>query len=289
MASMNESVAPKLSKWPFLLGDALLLGMAFFIARQCHFTLGHWEMCFVVLCVLGGAVLGIAPFILEYEAQAKVAEAGALTTVAAQLENLQAIATQITGATGRWQDAQDAAEKTSQGAREIAERMTAEVQSFADFMKRSSDSERANLRLEVEKLRRVESDWLQVLVRVMDHVYAVNVGAARSGQANLVQQMGSFQNACRDAARRVGLTPFVASESEPFDPQRHQLVEDGAKPPPDALVGETIATGYTFQGKLVRPALVRLANGVAPATPIASSAGDQQSSLPLDASVPSPQ
>ena len=99
---------------------------------------------------------------------------------------------------------------------------------------------------------------MQVLVRILDHVYALNQGALRSGQPNLVAQLGSFQNACRDAARRVGLTPFVAKDSEPFDAQRHQLVEGDTQPFAGAVVRETIASGYTFQGKLLRPALVQL-------------------------------
>jgi hypothetical protein len=38
-------------------------------------------------------------------------------------------------------------------------------------------------------------------------------------------------------------------------------VDTAAPPTPGATVEETIATGYTFQGKLIRPALVRLRNG----------------------------
>src|SRR5512144_1250054 len=165
---MTDSLAPKLSKWPFFLGDALLLGTAYFIGYQSKFVLGHWELCFVVLCVIGGALLGIAPFVLEYDALVKVAEAGALNTAVAQLQNLEGIANQISGATAKWQDAQEQADKTAVTARQIAERMTGEVQAFTEFMKRANDSERATLRLEVEKLRRVEADWIQVLVRVLD-------------------------------------------------------------------------------------------------------------------------
>ena len=219
---MSDVIAPKLSKWPFLLGCGLLLGTAGGISYQSNFVLGHWEMCFVGLCVAGGALLGVAPFLLEYDAHVKAGEAGALSTVASELKNLQGIADQISGATGKWQEAQELAEKTAAGAREIAERMTGEVQAFTEFMKRANDSERANLRLEVEKLRRAENEWLQVLVRVLDHVYALHQGAARSGQPKLLEHVGSFQMACRDAARRVGLTPFTADEGEPFDAQRHQ-------------------------------------------------------------------
>ena len=285
---MSDLIAPKLSKWPFFAGDAILLGTAYFIGYQSHFVLGHWELCFVVLCVLGGALLGILPFLFEYDALVKVTEAGALNTAVAVLKNLEATAGQISGATGKWQEAHEQAEKTATAAREVAERMTGEVQAFTEFMKRANDSERANLRLEVEKLRRGESEWLQVLVRMLDHVFALHVGASRSGQPRLIEQVGHFQTACRDAARRVGLTPFTASEAEPFDAERHQLVGENATAPAGAVVGETVATGYTYQGRLLRPALVRLReNGDVAARP-AEAPPDQQSQLSLEGAGPAP-
>ncbi len=139
-------------------------------------------------------------------------------------------------------------------------------------------------------MRRGEGEWLQVLVRVLDHVYALHQGACRSGQPRLIEQVASFQNACRDAARRVGLTPFTANEAEPFDAQRHQLVEEGAKPPPDAVVAETVAAGYTFQGRPLRLALVRLREDKAEVAAATNAAEiDQQSRLPLGATEPGPQ
>lgn len=286
---MSDSIAPKLNKWPFFLGDALLAGAACFIVWQYKLPLGHWEICFVVLCVAGAALLGVAPFLIEYRALVKVTEAGALTTVVSQLKDIEGIAAQISGATGRWQDAQDAADQTARAAKEIADRMSGEVQAFTEFMQKANNSERANLRLEVEKLRRAEGDWVEVLARVLDHVYALNAGARRSGQPNLIQQLSNFQNACRDAARRVGLTPFEAGEAEPFDAQRHQLVPGDAQPPAGATVAETIATGYTFQGRLIRPALVRLQGSPAPGGPAtAEEARANQEQLPLEPGPQSP-
>ena len=136
--------------------------------------------------------------------------------------------------------------------------MSAEVRAFTEFMQRVNDSEKATLKLEVEKLRRAENEWLQVLVRVMDHIYALNLGAARSGQPKLIEQLAHFQNACRDVARRVGLTAFLAESDEAFDSARHQVLDGNGDTPTDAKVAETVATGYTFQGRLLRPALVRL-------------------------------
>src|SRR5439155_27045441 len=150
---------------------------------------------------------------------------------------------------------------TAGAARQIAERMGAEVRGFAEFMEKVNDREKATLRLEVEKFRRAESEWLQVLMRMLDHVYALHVGALRSSQPALIEQVGNFQNACREAARRVGLTPFTAGQAEPFDVQRHQLAEGDSPPAAGSTVSETIAAGYTFQGRLLRPALVKVANG----------------------------
>ena len=141
-----------------------------------------WAMTMVVLCVAAGAVLGITPFVLEYQATLKLAEANALATVASQMQNLENIAGQITRATSQWQDVQQSADKTAASAHSIAERMAAEVKGFAQFMEQVNDREKATLRLEVEKLRRVETEWLQVLVRMLDHVYALHVGAVRSSQ-----------------------------------------------------------------------------------------------------------
>jgi len=97
----------------------------------------------------------------------------------------------------------------------------------------------------------------------------------------LIEQMGHFQMACRDVARRVGLTPFTANEAEPFDAQRHQLVEADAKAPAGAVVGETVAAGYTFQGRLLRPALVRLRENGAVGGAAGEAEPEKQSRLPL--------
>ena len=284
---MSDPISPRLPKWPFYLGDGLLLGTAYFIWSQSKGAMGHWDMCLVVVCVIAGAALAVAPFLLEYQASMKVAEAGALTTVVAQMQALESIASQISGATAKWQDAHEQADKTAATAREITERMTAEANAFKEFMQRANDSEKATLRLEVDKLRRAESEWLQVLVRILDHIFALNQGARRSGQPKLIEQLGHFQNACRDAARRIGLTPFTAEPAQPFDSQRHQLLEADAKPPADALVAETLATGYTFQGRLLRPALVRLDGDNAAPAPAAASPAEsiptgEQSRLPLE-------
>jgi molecular chaperone GrpE (heat shock protein) len=280
---MRNPKESTLAKWPFFLGDALLLGAACFIYSDSKLPMGPWQIAFLVLCVAGGASLAIMPFLLEYRLLVKLAEARELATVVSQVQNLERLAAHIGGATGQWQSVQEQADKTVTTARNIAERMAAELKGFNEFMQRANDAEKRNLHLEVDKLRRAETEWLQVLVRVLDHVHALHQGAVRSGQPNVIAQVGNFQTACRDAARRVGLAPFIAGDSEPFDAQRHQLVESNGATD-GAVIGETVAAGYTFQGKLLRPALVRLRQKPGPAVPNGATTPDaapRQNQLPL--------
>ena len=94
-------------------------------------------------------------------------------------------------------------------------------------------------------------------MRILDHVYSLHVAAVRSGEAKFAEPITQFQNACRGTARRLGLTPYVAEPDEPFNAERHQVASGQEKPADGWVVTETIATGYTFQGKILRPALVR--------------------------------
>jgi molecular chaperone GrpE (heat shock protein) len=287
---MSNQIEPRLAKWPFLIGDALLVGLAYFLCSQSAHPMGFRELFACVLCVALGAALAVLPFLAEHRAVVRLLEADKLATTVSQIKNLEQLAAQIGYATSQWQIVRESSDRTASMAKEIAQGMAAEVKSFNEFLQRTNEDEKSALRLEVDKLRRAEGDWLQVLVRMLDHVYALHQAALRSRQPGLIEQLGSFQNACRDVARRVGLAPFSVAAAEPFDQQRHQLVDTAAKPPPGATVEETIATGYTFQGKLIRPAVVRLRNGDAPhiAGGEASNATDAsasvsgQSRLPLE-------
>ncbi|MGD0539052.1 MAG: hypothetical protein ABSC03_15565 [Verrucomicrobiota bacterium] len=275
---------------PFIVGDLLLLAAAFLIFYQARRPMTPYEIAGFAACVALGAWLGVWPFILRHQAALKLAETSSLTDTLAQIQQLEEVAERIGRATGQWQIAQEHATKVTTAAREIAERMTAEQSSFRAFLEKASDIERTHLRLEVEKLRRTEAEWLQVLVRILDHVYALYVAAVRSGQPGIIEQLGHFQAACRDTARRLGLVPVVAEPGTPFDPKVQQLPDVNTVIPEPALVAETLATGYAFQGQMVRPVLVSL-QGLAPPpveANVVPSLPDAATPEPTDAPAPPP-
>src|SRR2546422_3315825 len=227
---MSQRTELRLSKLPFVFADLVLLGVAYLIFWRSQAPMTPWEMFFCAASVALGAVLCVAPFLLEYRAAMKLSEADRLANAILQIENIEIIGRQINLATANWQAAHEQADKTVEAAREMAASITAEARSFSEFLKKANETEKNHLRLEVDKLRRAESEWLQILVRILDHIFALNQAAVRSGQGNLAEQIGQFQNACRDIARRVGLVPFVAIAGEPFDSKVHQLSDASVAP-----------------------------------------------------------
>jgi len=265
---MNDATDWKVPKWPFLTGDALLLAFAYFTVWKSPHPISTGGVILCISLSALGAIVGCLPFILDYRAFLKVVEVTALGAVSEKIENLEKIAAQISSATNQWEAfqgiVQGNSDKTVASAKRIADKMSAEVKEFSEFMKKMNDSEKAALRLEVEKMRRGETEWLQVLVRLMDYIFSLHAAVIHSGDAKLLEPITQFQNACRDIVRRIGLTSFAADPNEPFDAQRHQITGSKEKAPAGALIAETVHAGYTFQGKLLRPALVRVREEKAP-------------------------
>jgi molecular chaperone GrpE (heat shock protein) len=258
----------QLPLWPFITADAFFVGLAYLLLRQGHNPLLWWEAMLLILCTAGAAVCGLIPFLRRDEDDQALAQARLLADSVSQLQKLDQLAAQIVGATNQWREYQLQAAESVATAKAMSESVAAEAGALREFLQKVNDSEKAHLRVEAEKLRRAEADWLHVVIHILDHVFALHRAACRSGQPALAGQIGQFQNSCREAARRIGLAPMLALAEEPFDPKLHQLRENEA-PGQNALVGETLAPGYSFQGQLVRRALVALQEPtpIAPAEP----------------------
>jgi len=250
-------------KWPFLFGDVLLVALA---AGLCLYVrpLTDWHLLAVAGSVVAGAGLAALPFVLEQRGKVRLEEVRGLATITEQMTHLRGFTNQLSFATAQWQVVQDQADKSVESSKALTDRMAAEAKAFTDFLKDANENEKKQLKLEIDKLRKAEVEWLQIAVRLLDHVYALHQAGVRSGQARLVEQLGRFQHACRDTVRRAGLVPFEPSPDEPFNEQMHQLSDSGHKPAEGARIEQTLAPGFNYQGRLLRPALVAVAgNGTA--------------------------
>jgi molecular chaperone GrpE (heat shock protein) len=274
--------------WPFLIGDVLLLGAAFLIFWQAHRPMTPVEVVVVAACTALGALLGAWPFVLQQRAALTLAEADRVADSVAQIQQVELVAERIAAATAKWQTAQDHAARTVTAARDIADRMSRESRDFFAFFDKADQTEKAHLRLEVEKLRRAEADWLQVLVRILDHVYALQQAALRSGKPNVANQISVFQDACRDAARRVGLVPVTVEPGTPFDAKAHQPLDPNAPLPERPVVAQVVGTGYHFQGRPLRPVVVVLKSAETATTQPSEAPNGEIGEAPPAAALPVP-
>jgi molecular chaperone GrpE (heat shock protein) len=253
---MNATPAPRISKLPFIIGDLLLLATAGYVAIYGAF-LGQWQYVAIVSAVAFGAWLMAWPFVLEFRSAAKIAESSVVADVTDRIKDLDKVAASIAGASAEWQHLQLSATQTITAAEHIAERMTAEARNFGEVLGRMNESEKNHLRLEIEKLRRAEGDWLAIVVRILDHVHALHQAGVRSGQRNVIEQLTNFQNACRETTRRIGLVPVIPEPGTLFDAKAHQVLDD-EKPDDAAAVNDVLAPGFTFQGQVIRLPVVVL-------------------------------
>jgi molecular chaperone GrpE (heat shock protein) len=283
---MSEPSIPRLPKWPFLAVAALLLAVAGHLVWRSPSPFSTVTLLVWVGAVVLGGCLAVLPFLLEYRALTRLAETDLLGGAVQQLQSLESVARHVTAATAQWHNVQEQAALTQKSAREIADRIAAEARGFAESLQRANDGEKATLRLEVEKLRRVEGEWLQVVVALLDHGFALHQAAAQSGRPDVAQQIGVFQNACRDITRRVGVTQLEAQVGELFDDNMHRLPQAGAEPPEGALVDAVLAPGVAFQGRLLRPAIVLVkvpATEPSPAGEPEAEPGDELAPAPVEA------
>lgn len=250
---------PKVAKWPFFLADLVLLYFAMVAMNHLGTPPGAAMVLVFVLAVALAGVLSVLPFLLEYRAALRLMESSNLDDAVSRIQQVEQLAGRIDRATSHWQTAHQLAEKTTATAGEIAARMAVEGRAFAEFMEKSQDAEKSRMRLEIEKMRRSEGEYLQIVTALLDHVFALQQAGARSGQPHLIEQLGHFQAACCDLTRRIGLVPFVPAINEPFNAEAHQPVDRQSDIPAGARIVQIAATGYTYQGQLLRRALVVVA------------------------------
>ncbi len=273
---MSEKPGPTPPYLPFVIVDVLFLAMAGAILACSHRPMLWWEACLVILCGALAAWSLITPVLRHDGNQQAHAQSARLADLAAELQKLEQLASHINAATLQWKSAESQSAQSAAAAKQLFQSLETESRAFSEVLAKTSDTEKSHLRLEVEKLRRSEGEWLQTLTRILDHIFALYLAAQRTGQRSLVQQIGMFQDTCRDAARRVGLSAVPPQPGEAFDPRVHQLL-DNATAPENALVTEGIATGFTYQGQLIRRALV----SVQPPPTETETEPSQQDDLPM--------
>ena len=252
----------RLARWPsilpFLVSALVLDVIGYLLMKSSPHPISHLTGALVTVCVGAGALISVMPFLWDAKAALRHDELDTLAISANQIKDVKRVVDQITTATAQWMTVQEHSERAVEAAQTVSKEMTDEAKRFADFMAQSNDREKATLKLEADKLKRSEAEWLQVVVMMLDHTFALHQAALRSGQQNVINQLSQFQNVCRDTARRMGLVANEVPPGEAFDAESHQWVNGETAAPEGAKVRGTVASGYSYQGQPIRKVLVEL-------------------------------
>jgi molecular chaperone GrpE len=128
---------------------------------------------------------------------------------------------------------------------------------FANF-KRRNDEEKDRIRSIVGE------DILTGLLPIVDNFErALSAAEATQDFEKLIGGVQATLRQMQDFLARQGVQPIVADPGDAFDPNIHNAVlrDETTEYPENAVVAE-LQKGYTLGGRVLRPAMVRVATGV---------------------------
>lgn len=130
----------------------------------------------------------------------------------------------------------------------------------------AADFENARRRYEQEKEDLVKFASERVLLNLLPVVDNLERALAAARTATevepVVQGVELISRQLQDLLNKFGVSP-VPAEGQPFDPNVHEAVQQVASDEvPEHTVLEELQKGYLLNGKVIRPALVKVATSV---------------------------
>lgn len=118
---------------------------------------------------------------------------------------------------------------------------------------------RRRTKKEIQTIKETASyDLLQNLLPILDN-FARALESPPAEAQGFVEGVRMINALLKSQLRDAGLEPLDA-KGKPFDPQFHDAVEvDSSGEHPENTVVDVLQDGYTVKGRLVRPALVKVA------------------------------
>lgn len=130
------------------------------------------------------------------------------------------------------------------------------------LLRRAAEFENYRRRTERERGEFFEyaaSDAVKAMLPVLDDFERAL--KAPCGDAEYVKGVGLIYSRMFETLKKLGLEP-VEALGKPFDPNFHHAIElVNTSEADDQTVLDELQRGYTFKGRLLRPAMVRVASG----------------------------
>jgi hypothetical protein len=155
---------PKLPKLPFLVGDAALLGAAWFIAAGAPHPWTTGAIVGVAGCVAAGAILGAVPFLTDYARRQDEALDDRQRGLEALARTVATSAEQISIAAQGLQEITELAHKNLKHAEQLPHKLQEKIAGLQARVAGERDLEKEELEKELAALRASETDRIEAAV-----------------------------------------------------------------------------------------------------------------------------
>ena len=160
---MTPSPMPRPPKWPYFLGDALLLALACYVGLTVD-PLSPLALSIIFGCVALGALLAAVPYVFDALADQRAADAAFQQKLEAQNQRL-AHATEVLAATAaQIKAAHEAAAKAVHAADALPYKLQEKIAEFTNQLQQRDDEDKAAMAKELDLLRDTEGQRLTALV-----------------------------------------------------------------------------------------------------------------------------
>ena len=173
---------PRLPKLPFILGDIVLLALAFIIGDQHPAPFTALPLFLIAGCVALGCVLAVVPFIVNYVRDREEAAAALRRELSEQFKKLMTASEHLQNATAALKTAEETAAKNVQAAEQLPFRMQEKI---ADFTKQLAETDRTQKEATEQELAALRAAKSEHLATIADRIvkaaaeYTKLEGAAR--------------------------------------------------------------------------------------------------------------
>lgn len=154
---------PKLPKLPFLVGDAILLGVAWLIVYRSAGPLSANAIAAVTACVAVGALLGVVPFLTDYARKQDEALDDRQRGLEALSRTVNTAAEQISIAANGLQEITDLLHRNLKHAEQLPQKLQEKIAEFNAQLDNVREDDREELEKELVELRASESERLQAV------------------------------------------------------------------------------------------------------------------------------
>jgi hypothetical protein len=226
---------PKLPKLPFLIGDAALLILGWFIANRSGTPLGANAIAAVTACVAVGALLGVIPFLTDYARKQDEALDERQRGLEALSRTINTAAEQISIAANGLNELTDLTHKNLKHAEQLPHKLQDKISEFKAQLDNAREDDREELEKEIAELRASETERLQTVAdkihKAVGELSALDLAAQKhiTARTQLLERAGdTIVKAQTDAA--VALADAVAAISKEIAAaQARALAEIDAK------------------------------------------------------------